>query len=123
MMFPPRFTALLWSNVGTTAPFFAFVDRTHQMRPVLRFTPPIKTAGSVGVQNGIAAEDVVLQYAGSYPPRAAVCSVCKTCFPEIRRNAVELAPANAHPVWIITIDTNGRLICSVANSVVAIRVH
>ncbi|PYL11579.1 MAG: hypothetical protein DMF48_06180 [Verrucomicrobia bacterium] len=43
MMFPPRFTALLWSNVGTTAPFFAFVDRTHQMRPVLRFTPPIKT--------------------------------------------------------------------------------
>src|SRR5215471_4521258 len=39
---PPRFTAVLWSNVGTTAPFFAFVDRTHQIRPVSRLTPPMK---------------------------------------------------------------------------------
>src|SRR5215470_13931700 len=41
-MSPPRFTAVLRSKVGTTAPFFAFVERTHQIPPVSRFTPPIK---------------------------------------------------------------------------------
>src|SRR5215813_9735960 len=39
---PPRFTPLLWSKVGTTPPFFAVLERTHQIPPVVRFTPPIK---------------------------------------------------------------------------------
>src|ERR1700758_1747575 len=40
---PPRFTAVLRSKVGTTKPFFASVERTHQIPPVAKFTPPIKT--------------------------------------------------------------------------------
>ena len=38
----PRLTAVLWSKVGVTAPFFALVERTHQIWSVLRFTPPRK---------------------------------------------------------------------------------
>ena len=41
-MSPPRFTAVLRSKVGTTPPFFAFMERTHQIRPVFKFRPPIK---------------------------------------------------------------------------------
>src|SRR4029079_17904369 len=41
-MSPPRFTLVLRSNVGTTLPFLAFVERTHQIPLVVKFTPPIK---------------------------------------------------------------------------------
>src|SRR5436190_12083320 len=50
-MSPPRFTAVLWSKVGTTAPFFAFVERTHQIPPVFKFTPPMKTFPSESTSN------------------------------------------------------------------------
>src|SRR5205814_6913700 len=40
-MLPPRFTGVLWSKVGIAPPFFAFVERTHQIWLVARFTPPI----------------------------------------------------------------------------------
>ena len=79
-------------------------------------------AGSVGVQNGIAAEDVVFQDAGSTPPRASVCRVCKTCLPEIRCNAAELSPADTHSVCVVTVYANGRLIRSVTNPVITVRV-
>src|SRR5450432_2103339 len=39
---PPRLTAVLWSNVGVTAAFFALVERTHHIWPLLRFSPPMK---------------------------------------------------------------------------------
>src|SRR6266446_1922989 len=50
-MSPPRFTAVLWSKVGTTAPFFASVERTDQIPLVFRFTPPIKRLPSESTSN------------------------------------------------------------------------
>src|SRR4030095_10410420 len=50
-MSPPRFTAVLRSKVGTTAAFFASVDRTHQIPLVSKFTPPIKTLPSESTSN------------------------------------------------------------------------
>src|SRR4029434_6343157 len=50
-MSPPRFTAVLRSKVGTTAPFFAFVERAHQIWPVVKFTPPIKRLPSESTSN------------------------------------------------------------------------
>src|SRR3954468_12903421 len=50
-MSPPRFTAVLRSNVGTTPPFFAFVERTHQISLVVKFTPPIKRLPAESTSN------------------------------------------------------------------------
>src|SRR4029453_10207146 len=50
-MSPPRLTAVLRSKVGTTVPFFALVERTHQIPPVFKFTPPIKTLPSESTSN------------------------------------------------------------------------
>src|SRR4030095_14977200 len=50
-MSPPRFTAVLRSNVGMTPPFFALVERTHQIRLVVKFTPPIKRLPAESTSN------------------------------------------------------------------------
>src|SRR6476620_5042131 len=50
-MSPPRFTAVLRSNVGTTPAFFAFVERTHQIPLVVKFTPPIKRLPTESTSN------------------------------------------------------------------------
>src|SRR5215475_13699763 len=50
-IFPPRLTAVVRSKVGTIAPFFSFVERTHQIPPVVKFTPPIKTLPSESTSN------------------------------------------------------------------------
>src|SRR6476646_11049697 len=48
---PPRFTAVLRSKAGTTPPFFAFVERTHQILLVVKFTPPIKRLPTESTSN------------------------------------------------------------------------
>src|SRR4051812_36356409 len=50
-MSPPRFTAVLRSNVGTTPAFFAFVERTHQIALVVKFTPPMKRLPAESTSN------------------------------------------------------------------------
>src|SRR3954452_22576396 len=48
---PPRFTAVLRSNVGTTPALFAFVERTHQIALVVKFTPPMKRLPAESTSN------------------------------------------------------------------------
>src|SRR4029453_15570254 len=48
---PPKLTPVLWSKVGTKGPFFALVERTHQIPPVFKFTPPINRLPSESTSN------------------------------------------------------------------------
>src|SRR5262245_8186755 len=50
-MLPPRFTAVLRSKVGITPPFLALVERTHQIRLVVKFTPPTKRLPAESTSN------------------------------------------------------------------------
>src|SRR6266550_1214589 len=39
---PPRLTLVFWSKLGVAAPSLALVERSHQIWPVPRLTPPTK---------------------------------------------------------------------------------
>ena len=79
--------------------------------------------GIIGVQDRIAAKNVGLENAGRSPVPAAVDRVRESSLPKIRRDAVELPPTDTHPVSVGRIDANGRLICGVADNVIAARIN
>ena len=80
-------------------------------------------AGAIGIQDRIAAKNVVLENAGGNPRPAAICRMRESGLAKIRRDTIELPPTNAHFVSVRRIDANGRLICSVANNVIPVRIN
>ena len=57
------------------------------------------------------------------PGRAAIDRMRESSLAKIRRDAIELPPTDTHLVSVGRIDANGRLICGVANNVIAGRVN
>ncbi len=80
-------------------------------------------AGVIGVQNRIAAKNVVLENASRNPRPAAIDRMRESSLPKIRRNAIELPPTDTHFISVRRIDANGRLICGVANNVIPVRIN
>jgi len=64
-------------------------------------------AGAIGVQNRIAAKNVVFEDAGRTPRPAAIDRMCESGLAEIRRNAIELPPTDTHFISVRRINANG----------------
>src|SRR6266446_8905481 len=76
----------------------------------------------VGVQDWVAAEHVIFQYTWKCPVDAAISRESPAALPEVRLNAIKLPPADCNPAAIARIHGNRRLVRSVAENVVSIRI-
>src|SRR5438552_7753462 len=76
----------------------------------------------IGVQHGIAAEDVIFKNARKPPRHAAIGGVAVAGLPEVGGYAVKLPPTDDHPVGICGVHANGRLVRSVAENIVTARI-
>jgi hypothetical protein len=65
----------------------------------------------------------VLENAGGKPRSAAVDRMRESSLAKVRRDAVELSPTDTHLVSVRRIDANGRLVCGVADNVIAGRIY
>ena len=93
------------------------------VKKVLQKTEVEKSAGIVRIQDRIATENVGLQNARRIPVFAAISRIREAGLAKVRRDGIELSPTDAHIVSVGRINANGRLIGSVADPVVAIRIH
>src|ERR1041385_5230521 len=78
---PPRLTFVLWSKLGIDPASFALVERTHQIWPVFRLTPPTKRLpfvstsrvpqdGSLGILTGfIQVKPPSIERVNCRPPK------------------------------------------------------
>jgi len=80
-------------------------------------------AGVIGVQDRIAAKNVVLENASRKPRPPAIGRMRESSLAKIRCDAIELPPTDTHFVSVRRIDANGRLICGVANNVIPVRIN
>ena len=80
-------------------------------------------AAAIGVQDRIAAKNVVLENASRKPRPSATGCMRESSLAKIRCDAVELPPTDAHFVSIRRIDANGRLIGGIANNIIAVRIN
>lgn len=78
---------------------------------------------AIGVQDRVATKNIALENAERNPRRAAIDCVRESSLAKIGRHAVELPPTNTHFVSVRRVDANRRLICGIANNVVAIRIN
>ena len=70
----------------------------------------------------VATKDAVFQHAGKRPVHAGIGGITPAGLPEVGVNAIELPPGDHHFVAIRRIDSNRRLIRSVAKDIVASRI-
>src|SRR5262245_33499206 len=76
----------------------------------------------IRVHHGVAAKHIVFQYTRKCPRGTAIRGKSPAALAEVGRYAVELSPADCHLVAVRWVDGYRRLIRSVANDVVALRV-
>ena len=70
----------------------------------------------------VAAENVILQNTGKRPRDAGISGITPASLPEVGANVIELAPGDHHFIAIRRIDSNRRLVRSIAKDIVAIRI-
>jgi len=78
-----------------------------------------KIPSLIGFCHWVAAKNIILQDTGERPVCAAISGVAPAGLPEIGVDTVELPPGNHHLVAIRRINGNGRLVCGVAEDIVA----
>ena len=104
-------------------PGLAAVERApHVVKKCRQKAEIEKTPCVIGVQDRVAAEDVVLENAGEGPGRAAIAGVSIAGLPEVGSNAVELPPTDYHPVVVCWVDGDRWLVRGVAGDVLAARI-
>lgn len=81
-----------------------------------------KFSGLVRLGHWVAAEDVVLQNTGKCPVHAGIGGITPPSLPEVGLNGVELPPTDHHLVAIGRVNSNRRLVRSIADNVVAARI-
>src|SRR5439155_1857810 len=96
----------------------AAVERApHVVKKCLEKAEIEKTPCVIGVQDRVAAEDIILEHAGEGPGGAAVAGISPSGLPKIGRNAVELPPADYHLAVVCWVHGDRRLVGGVSGDV------